>query len=779
MRLAGALSSVFVGLSCASAWAQAPAPVSGFYPDAAQAKQALESQLQASNLPSNMARMSQVLVDTYYRRGAKPGLSDQDLQSIVAYYKDRHERMDYLRQARADGLSDKERAVLEELAAKEKAVVEGMNPKLKEVVQTSAYWRGGRGYGGGGGNLLQRVFDKWRAGNSQDALADLDEILQQDPGNVEARVAQATILADQGKMAQANAAARKALELDPNNKNAFDVYKLTEDRDGMPKRIDIPVPMEDRQDEPALASLRGPAWAQNSRNLGAQSALKAARERLAVGDRQAALAQIERALAADPRSLDALRLRAQTYARLGMHDAVLGAADKGLALHPRDVGLLNFKAFAKNKLKDYRGALELASQALELDPENADALANLAYAYGGLGDQEKMLSLLERASRLNPAYRASLESAQNRTAGDDVPFFYPWEIPAGAADRPAGPGRGGARRSRRFGILVLATLVGGFLVALGLLHSVALPLAARIKTALTRRAPAVAAREPEVAAALGEAPPRAAGDDGLLRGQYRVLRQIGAGGMGMVYEGADVTLDRKVAIKKMREELRLDRRERARFINEARLVASLHHPNIVDIYAIVEQGDEIFLVFEYVGGKTVHELIGGGRLAFRDALGVCRGMTAALEFAHGRGVVHRDLKPSNVMVSQEGFVKVMDFGIARLAKDTAMRFSVTNTVAGTPPYMAPEQEQGVVRREGDVYSLAVCVYEMLCGKAPFSGTGAGMLMNKVNMAYIPPSKLAPGLPAAADGVFARALQPDPSRRFATARELLAALETLA
>jgi serine/threonine-protein kinase len=151
-------------------------------------------------------------------------------------------------------------------------------------------------------------------------------------------------------------------------------------------------------------------------------------------------------------------------------------------------------------------------------------------------------------------------------------------------------------------------------------------------------------------------------------------------------------------------------------------------------------------------------------------------MAAALAFAHGQGVIHRDLKPTNVMVNDEGLIKVMDFGIARVAKDAVSRVSITNTILGTPPYMAPEQEQGVVRKEVDVYALAVCVYEMLCGRRAFSGSA--MLMNKIDMAYVPASQLAAGLPSGIDEVFKHALQPDPDRRFHTPIEFLDALKSL-
>jgi serine/threonine-protein kinase len=232
-----------------------------------------------------------------------------------------------------------------------------------------------------------------------------------------------------------------------------------------------------------------------------------------------------------------------------------------------------------------------------------------------------------------------------------------------------------------------------------------------------------------------------------------------------------------VAIKKMREELRADERERRRFLEEARTVAALHHPNIVDIYAVVEEGPDVFLVFEYVDGETVYDILCKRKtLALSQAAGIMRGMAAALDYAHGQGVIHRDLKPSNVMIDQGGFIKVMDFGIARAAKDAATRASMTNTIIGTPPYMAPEAERGEIRKEGDVFALAACAYEMLTGKPAF--TGAGMLMNKIDMAFVPPTHSVPSLPAGVDEVVRKGLEADPAKRFHTAGEFVKALEGL-
>ena len=347
------------------------------------------------------------------------------------------------------------------------------------------------------------------------------------------------------------------------------------------------------------------------------------------------------------------------------------------------------------------------------------------------------------------------------------PFLFPGEA-VGTAARPLPPETRASASSWRPS--------GGLLLALGLLSTVLVPLkdtAAAALTKMTRHGPSVHALEEE-------STPQAARADaaaGVIGGQYQIIRQIGAGGMGMVYEGTDRSLDRRVAIKTLRDELRIDPRERERFVIEAKTVASLHHPNIVDIYAIAEEGEDVYLVFEYVDGKTLHDLVQAkGRLDSTQSMRVTRAMGDALAYAHSRGVIHRDMKPSNVMLTSEGQVKVMDFGIARMAKDTLTRRSMTNTVVGTPPYMAPEQEQGVVRKESDVYSLAICAYEMLTGKLPFIGVAAGMLINKINMSFVPPSRAIAGLSESLDEVFLKAFQADPDQRYRTPHEFVAALD---
>ena len=493
---------------------------------------------------------------------------------------------------------------------------------------------------------------------------------------------------------------------------------------------------------------------------------------LKLGDAQGALGILSKALSQNPQNAALLNLRAQTYGRLGRWDDALKDAVAGLAVAPGNMILLNTKALSENRSHRYREALATAEMMIASDPRSAWGYANRAHAWGGLGDKEKMLADLDRAAALDRSFaRSAADAARLQLPSDaDVIFLFPGESPKVSSKAPApAPGRG-----RSFSLVVGAGLAGGLMLALGLLSTVLSPLRDSVVSAFTRasrtgpRTDAVATAEPaSVAGNVG----------GLIRGQYEISRQIGAGGMGKVYEGTDRALGRRVAIKKMHDELRLNARERERFVIEAKTVASLHHPNIVDIYAIAEEGDDVYLVFEYVDGKTIHDLVQSkGRLSPADSVRVTRAMGEALTYAHAHGVIHRDMKPSNVMLTSPGQVKVMDFGIARMAKDALTRYSMTQNVVGTPPYMAPEQEQGVVRKESDVYSLAICSYEMLTGKLPFIGMGAGMLMNKINMSYIPPSRAIAGLPAPLDEVFLKAFQADPEQRYRTPQEFASALD---
>ena len=206
-------------------------------------------------------------------------------------------------------------------------------------------------------------------------------------------------------------------------------------------------------------------------------------------------------------------------------------------------------------------------------------------------------------------------------------------------------------------------------------------------------------------------------------------------------------------------------------------MASMKHPNVVAVYSVEKDAGQVYLAMEFVDGTTLQRRLDAEqRLPWPEALRIARGIGAALDYAHGRRVIHRDLKPANIMLSTQGEVKVTDFGIAYQAAKSVSRLTRAPTW-GTPPYMAPEQELGGVSAAVDLYALSVCLYEMLTGELPFKGPN--FLAQKREALWTPPSRVAPGLPAGVDGVFAAALAPEPSRRFKSAAALRAACEALA
>lgn len=267
---------------------------------------------------------------------------------------------------------------------------------------------------------------------------------------------------------------------------------------------------------------------------------------------------------------------------------------------------------------------------------------------------------------------------------------------------------------------------------------------------------------------------------------FTIVKPIGSGGMGIVYEAIDRNLDRRVAVKRLRDETREDPQSHAQLLAEAKTVAGLHHPNIVDIHSIVSQGGQDFLVFELIEGKTVADLLEQyKRLDLRNTRAILDPVCRALEFAHERGVVHRDLKPANVMITSQNHIKVMDFGIARRMSDGPAsggsgtdggNYQMTNAVRGTMPFLAPEAWAGVIRAEGDVYALGVMAYVMLSGGYPFPQES--MFELKMAGTYTPLSQLVPGLPAGMDALIAAALEPDAVKRLRTPREFRERLTAL-
>ncbi|MEQ1917773.1 MAG: serine/threonine-protein kinase, partial [Elusimicrobiota bacterium] len=408
------------------------------------------------------------------------------------------------------------------------------------------------------------------------------------------------------------------------------------------------------------------------------------------------------------------------------------------------------------------------------DPSNPYAYQNKAMALAGLKDRDGAIDALRRSAAIDPRFRNRLERAIQLPQDQDLTILFDDETSGqAAASAPPPP----PQTAKRFARLAVLSGMGGILIALGILHVVSASWREKVHMTIRRVLASSDATGSDAAEAVATPLPGTPGTAFWL--QYELIKEIGLGGMGVVYEALDRSLERRVAVKKMRDEIRIDPHERRRFVNEAKLVAQLHHPNIVDIYAIIEEGAEVYLVFEFVSGRTLSDQIkADGPMSLEAARGVLHAVSEAVEHAHAVQIVHRDLKPSNIMITEDGRIKVMDFGIARQAKDAVTKMSMTNTVVGTPPYMAPEQEQGTVRRESDVYALGVCLYEMLTGHLPFTGGGAAMLLNKLNGKHIPPSQRNPALPASLDEVIATALTPDPDKRYHTPTELVAALDAV-
>jgi predicted NACHT family NTPase/tRNA A-37 threonylcarbamoyl transferase component Bud32 len=259
--------------------------------------------------------------------------------------------------------------------------------------------------------------------------------------------------------------------------------------------------------------------------------------------------------------------------------------------------------------------------------------------------------------------------------------------------------------------------------------------------------------------------------------RYQLIKELGRGGMGVVYKARDSILDRTVALKIMRKEICLRKRDKERFLTEARISARLKHPNIVTLHDVTEENGQIYLVFEYVEGKNLDGILDEmERIPVIQAISITLSLCDALEYAHGEGVIHRDMKPSNVILENERIPRILDFGIAKVAQDALQ--SMTGEMSGTPAYMAPEQHLGEsTSPRGDIYSLGVTLYEMVTGELPFRG--GDVLAQKREEVYKLPSELVDGLPPEIDTIMKTCLQSDRAKRFPSMGEVRDALRAIA
>jgi hypothetical protein len=267
-------------------------------------------------------------------------------------------------------------------------------------------------------------------------------------------------------------------------------------------------------------------------------------------------------------------------------------------------------------------------------------------------------------------------------------------------------------------------------------------------------------------------------------GPYRVLRRLGRGGMGLVYLAEDTRLARPVTLKILHPQDTADDKRRERLRHEARAAAALVHPNVAAVHALEEISGQLFIVSEYVPGRTARDrLDAGGPLPADEAIDVALQVARGLEAAHRQGIIHRDLKPENILIGDNRVVRILDFGIARTltSEPERQRLTATGMLVGTPGYMAPEQLEGAAGdARSDVFALGTVLYELVSGANPFQGKTASSTAARImTLDPVPLNRLNPLLPPALDAIVAKCLKKDPAERYESAAGLVEALEPLA
>ena len=252
-------------------------------------------------------------------------------------------------------------------------------------------------------------------------------------------------------------------------------------------------------------------------------------------------------------------------------------------------------------------------------------------------------------------------------------------------------------------------------------------------------------------------------------GDYEILSELGAGGMGRVYRVRNVLTDRVEAMKVLLPNLQGHEEVAARFLREIKVLAALNHPNIASLHTALTIENQLVMVMEYVEGRSLASRLDAGPIAVSEALGYLDQVLDALSYAHKQHVIHRDIKPANMMVTRQGVVKLMDFGIAHTEGDIK-KLTATGSTLGSISYMSPEQVKGEKTDErSDLYSLGISLYEMVTGKRPFDvGSSFSIMAAHINQAPQPPAELHPGLPAVVNDLILTSIAKQPSDRFQTA-----------
>ena len=261
-------------------------------------------------------------------------------------------------------------------------------------------------------------------------------------------------------------------------------------------------------------------------------------------------------------------------------------------------------------------------------------------------------------------------------------------------------------------------------------------------------------------------------------GNFRIVEEVASGGMAVVYRAIQDHLNRTVAIKALKSSVALEQQLVTRFEREAKALANLQHESIVHIYDFHAERGALFIVMEYVEGIDLYDLLDRcGRLPYDVAAVVAMQVARALDYIHYRAIIHRDVKPANIMVSRQGAVKVMDFGIVRDATYND-DLTQTGTGVGTPAYMSPEQILGDrLDARSDIFSLGIVLYQMVTGRKPFVESETKSVMHKIRLEkHVRARKLVPDVPRELDRIIERCLQKEPKARWQSAQSLVMALE---
>lgn len=508
--------------------------------------------------------------------------------------------------------------------------------------------------------------------------------------------------------------------------------------------------------------------------------LRSAEDLMREGNHGRALKILEKALLLDPDNPRLQKDLSLTYNRLHRYEDAVLAAIKAARLSPKDPVPVQEFAWAKLHLGKAEEALEAAKRAIALDPKNAWSHVLAALAYEVLGDRDGMVAELEKAAALDSKYRGHLARAlagqrlfdpkNSDTLRDDLSASD--ALTSAAAKARAARGDGGEEedeRSKSFlGKIVGPGATGAVQVILALLATAGLlggAWAAWGRHIKLRSGPNVLAIPVPVALApspgadiMVRSPAAVPAPD--LVGKYERVRLIGRGSQGAVWEGRDRDLGRAVALK----ELAAPETEQARadLARDARRLASLQHPDLLSVYEVLDLPSGLTLVLEFAKGGTLQETLAQSKtLSLGEACRILAPVCAALEFAHAHGAVHRNLKPANILIAEDGRARLSELGLRG---------------GDSPLYGAPEAVEGLVTPLSDVYSLGICLFEMLTGALPF---GEEPAHRNAHRPFPKMSSARPELPAELDALVISATRPTLAARLRSPAEFMAALTAAA